>query len=207
MRIPPLAFGDSACAVVGQRLLSGLSFVALNTSWFSKDDEDEGKLWLGQRQIDYLQAHGQLPVLSFCADEPVTIALMHHPLEWLHSDERLALPGRPNTRDLLAARCHVLLTGHTHGEVREPDQIARGALHFTGGATYAGTNYTNNFRLLRIEGTQLVYKSYEYDPRSPKNVWRPSPVGTIGLVRKSQGFLAPISIGRSHLIYRRFVQL
>ncbi len=96
---------------------------------------------------------------------------MHHPFDWLHRDDNNVSDGRPNTKDYLAARCHMLLTGHTHGEVRDPDQVAMGAYHFTGGATYAGGNYENSFRLIRVKPGQLVYRSFEYNPRSAKNKW------------------------------------
>jgi hypothetical protein len=177
--IPELTFGDWTNSLVGARSVNGVKFVSLNTAWFSKDDEDKGKLWVGLPQLNYLQARGQLPLTDERGASSTTVVLMHHPPEYLHEDERIATPGRPNTRDFLAARCHVLLTGHTHGEVRDPDQIARGAFHFTGGATYAGANYTNNIRLLRIDGQNLEYKSFEYDPRSAKNKWRPFPVSKL----------------------------
>lgn len=169
--IPALDFGPEKSHLVGIRSVNGIRFVVLNSAWCSKDDKDKDKLWLGQPHLVYMEAHQQLAVLDNTSTAPFTVALMHHPFDWLHPDDHNASQGRPNTKDYLAARCHMLLTGHTHGEVREPDQVASGCRHFTGGASYAGGNYENSFRLIRVKPGQLVYRSFEYDPRSAKNNW------------------------------------
>lgn len=180
--IPALKFGDGESHLVGERVLGGLRFVVLNSSWFSKDDEDKSRLWLGLPHMKYLEAYQQLPVLQFDGKEPITIALVHHPAEWLHSDEQHVSGTRPNPQDYLARRCHVLLTGHTHGEVRRADRIAEGAWHFTGGSAYAGASHFNSFRLLQLKPDQIVYRSFEFDPRSSENKWKSSDVVTLPLL-------------------------
>jgi hypothetical protein len=183
--IPALKFGGGESHLVGQRALADLRFVVLNSSWFSKDNEDKARLWFGLPHMKYLEAHQQLPVLQFDGKEPITIALAHHPAEWLHADEQHVSGTRPNPQDYLARRCHVLLTGHTHGEVRRADRIAEGAWHFTGGSAYAGASHFNSFRLLQIKPDQIVYRSFEFDPRSSENKWKSSEVVSLPLVVES----------------------
>lgn len=100
------------------------------------------------------------------------IALLHHPSDWLHPAERSANYGqRPNTFDYVASRSDLLLSGHTHGNVRRPDIIQQTSLHFTGGATYAGGDYYNNFRLIRVGSNSIEYQAYEFDPRESEGPW------------------------------------
>src|SRR5262249_4516390 len=146
----------------------------LNSAWFAKDNSDERKLWLGLPHLRFLESERQLPVVRGKSDAQLTIALTHHPKEWLHPQESNAWDKRPNTWDYLAARCHILLTGHTHGEVRRADRIAEGVYHFTGGSAYAGASHFNSFRLIRVDPRQIIYRSFEFDPRSVENEWKPS---------------------------------
>jgi calcineurin-like phosphoesterase family protein len=46
--IPELTFGNGRSQLVGERQVNGFRFVIFNSAWFSKDDDDKGKLWLGQ---------------------------------------------------------------------------------------------------------------------------------------------------------------
>ena len=41
----------------------------------------------------------------------------------------------------------------------------------TGGSAYSVAGYFNSFRLVRVEGRQLVHRSFEFDPRSPEHAW------------------------------------
>jgi 3',5'-cyclic AMP phosphodiesterase CpdA len=79
------------------------------------------------------------------------IALVHHPPTWWHDAETNAWNGRPNVMDMLARHSHLVLTGHTHGEVRKHDRIAGAAYHLTGGSAYASSSHSNSVRLIRVE--------------------------------------------------------
>jgi tetratricopeptide (TPR) repeat protein len=170
--IPSLKFGSDSSYLVGQREVDGLRFVVLNSAWFAKGDKDQNKLWLGLPHIKHMAAAGQLPEIAEQPDAPVTIALLHHPQEWFHEDETHAYKPRPNTWDFLASRCDLILSGHTHAEIRSPDTIAQKALHFSGGATYEGASYRNTFQLLRIHRNSFDYRTCEFDPRSSSSTWR-----------------------------------
>jgi hypothetical protein len=173
-QVKPMEIGEEESYLVGERVLDGYRFVSLNSAWFAKNDKDEKKLWLGLPHLRVLEEAGQLPIVRGKSDALCTIALVHHPKEWLHSQESNAWGTRPNTWDYLAARCHILLTGHTHAEVRRADRIAEGVYHFTGGSAYAGASHFNSFRVIRVETKQLIYLSFEFDPRSAENEWTAS---------------------------------
>lgn len=172
-KIPKLKFGDSESYLVGQRIVNNIRFIVLNSSWFSKDNNDKGKLWIGLPHLKYMEACGDLEEIDPERDNLTTIALLHHPGEMLHYDEKHATNSRPNCQDYLAHRSHIILTGHTHGEVRKPDRIAEGALHFTGGSAYAGASYFNSFRLFQLPGNKnIVYRSFEFNPNATRSNWK-----------------------------------
>lgn len=179
--VKPFSFGDAESYLVGVRLVEGLKFISLNSAWFAKDDKDKGRLWLGFPHLKYLEAQGQIKLIHGKPGLPVTIALLHHPKEWLHEAEMQVWETRQNPWDYLAHRCHVMLTGHTHNEVRPADRIAESAYHFTGGSAYAGSSHFNSFRLLKIDSGQIEYRSFEFDPRSAENTWTSSEARIIHL--------------------------
>jgi calcineurin-like phosphoesterase family protein len=144
--IPPFFLGTTETYLVGQRSFQDLHFVSYNSAWFCKGDDDRSKLWIGLPLVRCMESKDQLPSPTQLHTWPATIALMHHPKEWFHEAETQAWGNRPNTFDYLSQRCHLLLTGHTHGEVRLADQYAEGTWHLSGGATYAGASHFNSFR-------------------------------------------------------------
>ncbi|OEU66083.1 MAG: hypothetical protein BBJ57_04430 [Desulfobacterales bacterium PC51MH44] len=171
MGLHPYKIGDIESYLFGSRTLGELNVICINSAWFSKDKEDKGKLWLGLPLIKHLEENGHLPHPNTSKDRPVTIALLHHPREWLHDYEIHAYSNRKNTFDYLAERCHIILSGHTHGEVRKADQIAEHAWHLFGGAAFAGASHFNSFRLIQIFDNKAIYRSFEFDPKSTDNCW------------------------------------
>jgi predicted MPP superfamily phosphohydrolase len=170
--IPRLKLGESENNLIGVRKLGNISFITINTAWFSQGNDDKGNLWIGLPLIKHLFARNQIRSIEQSNGE-ITIALFHHPKEWLNDAEQRAEDyGRENTFDYLASRCHLILTGHTHGEVRKADRFTEGAYHLSGGATYAGGSYYNSFRIIKVENDKFIYRSFEYDPRSPSNNWQ-----------------------------------
>src|ERR1044072_5548791 len=176
---PPFLLGDVENYLVGRRCFKGVSFVSLNTAWFCQGDDDTGKLWLGLPLLRHLETSKQLPPRAEIGDSDVVVSLLHHPKEYLHESEwRAEDRGRPNTVDYLARRCNLILTGHTHGEVRRADRQAEGAWCLSGGAAFAGASHFNSFRLIRLEKDRLVYRSFEFDPRSADCLWWPKDQAT-----------------------------
>ncbi len=168
--MPSLRVGEESTRLAGVVTLAGVRVLALNSAWCAQGDDDKNQLWLGLPQLQVMEAAGQLGETAKGA--PLTVALMHHPFDWLHEAETQSTANRSNTKDWLAARCHVLLTGHTHTEIRKPDQIAEGCWHFAAGASYAGAGHFNSFRLLRIsDDGQCRYRTWEFDPGKTNQPW------------------------------------
>lgn len=169
--IPPLNFGDNISCLVGYRIIQNIRFVSCNSAWFSKDEDDEGNLWLGLKQLEYLYSKDQLPSTDVTKGGQVTIALFHHPGRWLDKNETDRFYNRTATLDYLAERCHLILTGHSHGGLRDADTIHQQAYILGGGAAYSGKHYRNNFRLIKVSEDRFFYKSYEWDPQKSSEGW------------------------------------
>ena len=167
MGVPPLRIGSSDSWLVGERNLCGIRFVIANTAWFCRDDEDRGKLFVGLPQLEVMEAAGQLLRPAEYDRGDFTVAVLHHPETWLADDETTAYEGRPATYYYLADRCHVLLSGHTHGGLEGPRRSAEGGMLFVGGASYVGGRYRNNVSLLRIDpaARSVERTPFEFDPR------------------------------------------
>ncbi|MCG8600691.1 MAG: NACHT domain-containing protein, partial [Verrucomicrobiales bacterium] len=168
--LPELDFGESKSHLVGSRIVKGIHFAVLNSAWFCKGD-DKGELWIGYPHITLMEASDQL-VLHPSEEERMTVALIHHPQEWLNEAEIHSYDSRPNVVDYLANRCHLLLSGHTHGEVRGADRIGDRALHFTGGSAYSGASHFNSFRLVQVRTDSFTDRAFEFDPRSVGKQWK-----------------------------------
>jgi len=169
--LPPYRLAGRENYLCGRRDHQGLRVTAVNSAWLAKNKQDKTRLWLGLPWIEQMARDGILPHPEDLPLAPPTIVLMHHPQDWLHEAELQARNNRPSPWDFLARRCHLLLTGHTHGPVRRADRIAEGAWHLTGGAAFAGAGHFNNFRLIRLEENRFRYRAYEFDPRDADQVW------------------------------------
>jgi len=174
MGLTNLTYGDSTSPLVGTRDVLGVRFIVLNSAWFSRgnEDEDRGNLWVGLPHIRHMEAAGQLPQIGVPSDS-VTVVLMHHSREYLADSECNSYGYRPATVDYLAERCDLLLTGHSHGGVRRADRIADAMWHLSGGASFAGAQHPNSFRLIRVEPDRFVWRAFEFDPRSSDQGWHP----------------------------------
>lgn len=183
---PMMADAGSSC-LMGCRRVNGLRFVALNSAWFCRGDEDRGKLWLGRPQLEVMNSAGQLVDPDTYDSDPITIAVMHHPPEWLHDAEVNAWGERFATHDYLAERCHVILCGHVHGSLSRPNRINNRAYLFKGGAAYSGADYRNNFSLLRVDPANRTVerRGFEFDPR--KGRWNGEGFGPYFLGKENSG--------------------
>ena len=185
--IPAMKFGDEDSYLVGIRQIENLRFVVLNSAWFAKDNEDKNKLRIGFPHLKFMEANDQLPLIQSDGKGNATVALVHHPSDWLHEEEKYCHSGsRPSPWDYLAHRCHILLTGHTHGAPRRADRVAGMAHHVTGGSSYAGASHFNSFQLLQVQKDRIVYRWYEFDPQSSDNKWKPSNAESLLLVNSPE---------------------
>ncbi|MEW6669555.1 MAG: metallophosphoesterase [Thermodesulfobacteriota bacterium] len=169
--IPPYLLGETESYLQGLRRFGPYRILCLNSAWFSKGDDDRGKLWIGLPLLQYMERFGQLPLLEKLQEFLPMIVLLHHPREWLADAEINGYGLRKNTSDYVCARAHLVLTGHTHGAVRKADKFTQAAWHLSGGAAFNGAGHFNSFRLIRIERNRFVYRSFEFDPRSVESCW------------------------------------
>ncbi len=153
--------------VAGDRELHGLRFICANSAWFCRDSKtDRGQLWLGLPQLQSMQLMDE--------DEydtaPVTVAVLHHPQEWLANAECASYDDRPGSYCYLAARAHVILSGHTHGAIERSTRCYDRARLFVGGAAYDNHEYRNNFSIVKIDPNlrTAIRRPWELDPRGPK---------------------------------------
>jgi Calcineurin-like phosphoesterase len=168
-----LLVGTATSFLIGQRNLEGISFCSLNSAWFCRDNFDKEQLWIGRPIFDVLESSGQVLHTEKLVTAPPTIFLLHHPKDWYH-DSEVHARGRINTFDVVTGRCHLMLTGHTHGESRRPDRNGGAAYIMTGGATYADATYTNSFSLIQVHDERFVYRTFDFDPQSAIREWRQS---------------------------------
>ena len=176
--IPHFAIGGKNSYLTGVRTVNGIRFVCCNSAWFSQrnvtiDNEhiDNGKLWLGLGLLEFLESGQSFPCIDTQSSSPITVVLFHHPFEILHYDERNKRNNRRSTKEFLAYRSHIILTGHEHGGISDPDKPHGRPFHFRAGATYDKPDYRNNFRLIKIEENYLRDRAFESDPTSATNLW------------------------------------
>lgn len=135
--------------------------LSLCTAWASGSDREHGRLLLGERQLRDALAQAR------AAGARVVMALMHHPLSWLHPEEHSAIRGR------LEREVDVLLHGHTH-EAHSAVQTSAGSTHATlgAGAAYAGLGQDryHGFSIGRLDvvGGGLEVHHFTWSTRSAK---------------------------------------
>jgi predicted phosphodiesterase len=164
-----------------------VEFLILNSAWFAnykaEGASDVRNMWLGQRLLAAMrESKGfysyKLAPKTARSDggdpDPgpkwFRVGLCHHPRDWLHEDEHDSYSLRENTYRMIATECDLLLHGHVHGALEPPTRSYGGAETYTGGASYAGGHYRNNFSILQVnlDDRSVRRRGYEYDPREPQ---------------------------------------
>ena len=115
-----------------------LAILGLNSAWMSVEQEEQGKLLLGEKQIrDALEETNK-------AD--FKIAVMHHPSEWLKGFDR------STAEALLQRECDLILQGHMHHPGFSlnitPDSEA---IIISAGACYETRDYPNSYNFVKID--------------------------------------------------------
>ncbi len=164
-----LRVGDSSSYLAGTRdPIDGIQFVVLNSSWFSGTSDKEGRvndeegLWLGLPLMKILA----LPEVHGICQVPTTISVFHHPFSKLHEEESKAHTDRQVTKEYLAQRCHVGLTGHVHGKMTEskPDRLCDICPCIVGGAIYADPSGTPAAHLIQVMKDRIRFRVLKRDP-------------------------------------------
>ena len=125
-----------------------ISILALNTAWLSYGSSNEkGKIILGERQVREALDCSQNPQL--------TIALMHHPFEWLEWFDA------NDVKAILDRRTDYILTGHEH----KPEIIGKGsifgkAFRISAGATYESRRSLNSYNIISCDLSKSIMTCY-----------------------------------------------
>lgn len=154
--VKPYYFGSDEIAhyLFGVTKVKEITFVILNSAWNTKEDICKGDLWLGEPQLLQMVSNNNLIDIH---DNPnIIVTLFHHPADWLaDSDhyryyETCQKPAFAHVTQF----SHIILNGHTHGVITDPDQIFQRSMVFTGGATYGKQSYWNSFEMLQVDKDQ-----------------------------------------------------
>ena len=156
---------NSTCGPVEVTEVRGLriGILPLNTALFSQDENDHNKLMIGRRCLQ--SATDELGRLK----PALRIALMHHPVEWLHEVERA------NIKASLHATVHVILRGHLHeNDIESVDSAPGGALHIAAGAAYQSRKYPNRALYSTFDQGRLEVFPIRYED-NPTEIWTVDP--------------------------------
>ena len=156
---------QSTCGPVVEIEINGvkIGILLINTALFCRDDNDHGKLFIGRRCLD--------PAIEQLAkNKPdLTVALMHHPLEWLNSIER------SNIKAKLQRNLDFVLRGHLHeDEVETVASVQGTTLNMAAGAAYDTRRWPNRALYCTIEGNSAKIFPVTYQDR-PEEVWTVDP--------------------------------
>lgn len=133
-----------------------VALIGLNSAWLGRGGRDD----LGRLAI------GELPTrmaLEQAKAADLKIALMHHPLDWLHDFDQ------NDSAVMLADQCDFILHGHMHKvgllQARGPDT---NAMIIAAGACYETRRAFNSYNLVRLDlptGKGTVYLRAYVDQR------------------------------------------
>ena len=127
-----------------------IGIVAMNTSWASHTEKEDGQLWLGQYQLQTATAS--------LRDFDFKILATHHPVAWLNTAERSEAEAK------VQSSSHLHLHGHVHYQWFVP---ADGHLRVQAGACYAGSAKQNGYSWIEIDfiarKAQLHLRTYTDD--------------------------------------------
>lgn len=137
-----------------------IAVASLNSAWFSQGDDDQGKLWLGEANVDHAARRVQDEGAAFA------VALMHHPFDHLHEEER------ENVERYLERAFDLVLRGHLHKDKARAILSARGGfVEVAAPAAYQGSQWPNGCFLGEIRPHQRTVRLRPYAYASGADPW------------------------------------
>jgi len=136
------AFDSSRYFYVKQRHCADkrITILGLNSVWASGSDADRLHLFLGEPQVREASHKAE--------HADIRIALMHHPFEYLHDDDRAVC------EELLLRECHFVLHGHLHRSgVRQLRAPGIKAMIIGAGACFETRESQNAYNLVHLDFT------------------------------------------------------
>ena len=155
----------SSCGPVETTDVNGsrIGILPLNSALFCQGDDDHAKLWIGRRCLD--EGLNELRALG----GELNIALLHHPLVWLHDAEA------SNVRAALQDGVDVILRGHLHEtDVESVVGVTGQALHMAAGAAYQTRRWPNRAYYATAENGSVSVFPIRYEDQ-PREVWTVDP--------------------------------
>lgn len=137
-----------------------LAIASFNSAWFAQGDDDRGKLWLGEPNIR--------GALDRVADEEAVfaIALLHHPFEDLHPDDRA------RAEPLFERGFDLMLRGHLHSDKTQSLITQRGGyVEQAAPAAYQGSQWPNGCYLGEIRAHARTIRLRPYTFASGADPW------------------------------------
>jgi calcineurin-like phosphoesterase family protein len=154
-----LAVGEEAVELVEVRG-ARLAMASFNSAWFAQGDDDRGKLWLGEPNVD--RAGQRVADL----EAPFAVALMHHPFGELHDVER------DNVEHYVERSFDMVVRGHLHKEKTRAIATQRGGyVELAGPAVYQGSQWPNGCFLGEIRPKARTVRLRPYAYASSPDGW------------------------------------
>lgn len=137
----------------------GLSIgvVGFNSSWTSHEQAEQGKIWIGKRQYE--------KAFSEIKDADFKIAVSHHPVSWLHPEDKRYM------KEKISSQFHLFLHGHEHSDwyMDSEDHLLVEV-----GACYESSDKLNSYCWLEINFKAKSGKLYLREfSEAGKGGWRP----------------------------------
>ena len=134
-----------------------IAILPLNSALFCIDDHDHQKLFIGRRCLDAAK--------KLLAAADLTIALTHHPLDWLSPFEQA------NIETAFEESVDLLLQGHFHQPAAKGIVSANGGyLKLAAGASYQTRKWPNSAMYATCEKNQVTIFPIRYED-SPREAW------------------------------------
>jgi GNAT superfamily N-acetyltransferase len=152
---------ESTCGPVEAVDVRGIRIgvLPIDTALFCQGDDDYQKLWVGRRCLDV--AIEELRRIN----ASVTVAIFHHPLDWLNPFER------SNIRAKLLQSVGFLLRGHLHETEAEITGAAPDlATHLAAGVAYDGSKWPSRALYCTIDPQRISVFPIRYEDQ-PEEFW------------------------------------
>ena len=105
---------------------------------YSWQSSDQGNLLIGERQLE--------EALQGTEKADLRVALLHHPIDWLHDTDRFRITKQ------LSTECDFVLHGHWHHpEVIQTYTTSGQAVYIPAGAIFVERSYSNGYNMVQFD--------------------------------------------------------
>lgn len=132
-----------------------VSVLELNTAWLSGNKDRQGELLLGERQVISALA------LTEAFEPHLTVALAHHPPDWLVEYDRISCTNR------LVPHLDIFHSGHLHGHQASVMLIPSSqCLHSAAGSSHETRHCRNSYNLVEYDIGSALCRIRQFEYRS-----------------------------------------